>query len=338
MNPYIDAIEYYLPEQRLDNEELRRTFGDNPKTDKLLTKLGVEQRHIAASEELVSDLAVKAALRLFEKNGITSQEIDFLILCTQSPDYLAPTTACIVQDRLGLPKSCGALDYNLGCSGFIYGLALAKSLIHAGDAKNVLLILADTYSKHVHPLDKSTRPIFGDGAAAVLVRGSEQGEGGIGRFTFGTDGSGIGNLVIPAGGMRQPRSSETGEASIDKFGNYRSQNNLYMNGPELFKYFSSMMPELVDSVLKKNALAKEDIDLCVFHQASRQMLESLRDCLGLKQERFNINMKDTGNTVSATIPIALRQAEAEGRLKKGDNILAVGFGIGYSWGGTVIKW
>lgn len=338
MNQYIHAIEYYLPEKKLDNEELCQTFGYSPKIDKLLAKIGVDQRHIAAADELVSDLAVKAALGLFKNNGISPGEIDFLILCTQSPDHLLPTTACIIQDRLGIPKSCGALDFNLGCSGFIYGLALAKSLINTSVAKNVLLIMADTYSKHVHPLDKSTKPIFGDGAAAILIKGSSQEENGIGQFVLGTDGKGAENLIVPAGGMKQPRSSETGEVTIDKYGNHRTSNNLYMNGPELFKYFSSLMPELVDSILKRNSLSRDDIDFYVFHQASLQMLESLRDCLGLENEKFYINVKNTGNTVSATIPIALKQAEEEGRIKKGDTILTIGFGVGYSWGGTILKW
>lgn len=333
MSAGIKTIEYYLPEKNLTNQELSEIFGDwTP--EKILEKTGIANRHISSVGECASDLAVKAAEKIFDSGIIKPDEIDFVILATQTPDYILPTTACIIQDRLGVPQKSGAFDFNLGCSSFIYGLAVSKSLVHTGIAKNVLLITAETYSKHIHPLDKSTRTIFGDAAAAALI--SEDGHS-IGEFDLGTDGSGYNTLIIPAGGARLPVSEDTKNEKEDN-GSIRTQENLFMAGTEIFNFTIRVAPMSVKNILEKHKLAMDDIDLFVFHQANKFMLDFLRKKIKIPENKFYINMIDTGNTVSATIPIALKRAETEGRLKKGDKVLITGFGVGLSWGSTIIKW
>jgi 3-oxoacyl-[acyl-carrier-protein] synthase III len=333
MSGCIKAIEYYLPEQVLTNEELSEVFGDWT-SDKILEKTGIETRHITKKDECVSDIAVKACERLLESGVIKREDIDFIILATQTPDYKLPTTACMIQDRLGIPQSCGAFDINLGCSAFIYGLAISKSLINAGIANNILLITAETYSKHIHPHDKSTRTIFGDAAAVALI--SLEGHS-IGEFDLGTDGSGKDSLIIPAGGARLPYSDLTKIEKEDN-GSMRSQENIYMSGTDIFNFTIKVVPQSINNLLKKHSLNMADIDLFVFHQANKFMLDYLRKKVKIPEEKFIIDMKDIGNTVSATIPIALKRAEEKGRLKKGDKVLIIGFGVGLSWGSTIIEW
>ena len=325
-----------FPNYVLTNETLEKEY-QKWSAGKIYKKTGIRERRCAV-HELSSDLAIEATECLLKKSCIPKDEIDFLLLCTQSPDYFLPSTSALVQDRVGLPNDIGALDFNLGCSGFVYGLAFAKGLIEGECARNVLLITSETYTKHIIVRDKSTRTLFGDGAAATLLC-AESSEGfGIGKFVFGTDGNGAKNLIVPAGGMALPRSSETAVENVDDSGNIRSLDNLYMDGPAIFNFTMDRVPQAVEEVLKKNALAKEDIALYVFHQANRFMLETLRDKLVLPVDRFYINMEEKGNTVSATIPIALEDACLEGRLKRGDKVLLAGFGVGYSWAACVLEW
>ncbi|NLB83047.1 MAG: ketoacyl-ACP synthase III [Synergistaceae bacterium] len=330
----IRAISYYLPEKIMDNAALVKEFGTWTE-DKIYLKTGIRERHVV-TDELVSDLAAAAGEKLFAETGIDRNEIDFLLLCTECPDYFLPATACIVQDRLGLKKTTGALDFNLGCSGFIYGLALARGLIAGGIARKVLLLTADTLSRTVHPMDKSTRTIFGDAAAATLIEASE--EGRIGDFVLGTDGSGRDKLIIPAGAWAQPRTAETAETKTNRWGNTRSAENLYMNGPEVLAFTLATVPGAVQEVLDIHGMKLEDVDLFVFHQASLLLLEHLRKEIGIPQEKFFLNMECKGNTVSATIPMALRDAVDQGRIRSGDRIMVVGFGVGYSWGTTMLRW
>ncbi|MEN3004741.1 ketoacyl-ACP synthase III [Dehalobacterium formicoaceticum] len=329
----IKAIEYVLPEKVLTNKELEQIYGDWT-AEKILTKTGIASRHVVSEGECASDLAEQAAQKLFNSGVISPEEIDFILLATQSPDYQLPTTACILQDRLGIPQSAGALDFNLGCSAYIYGLAMAKSFINTGIAKNVLLLTSETYTKHIHPLDKSTRTIFGDAAAATLV--SEDGHE-IGNFDLGTDGSGKDALIIPSGGSRIPRSKATA-VEIEDNGSIRSQDNLFMDGTEVFSFTIRVVPESVNNILRKHNLSMEDINLFVFHQANEFMLDFLRKKLRIPKEKFYINMQDTGNTVSSTIPIAFKRAQIEGRIQKGDRVLLCGFGVGLSWGSTIITY
>ena len=330
------AIASYLPERELTNEELAQTFGDWT-ADKILEKTGIRSRRIAGENECSSDLGVRAAERLFAETGIARQSIDYLLFCTQSPDYFLPTTACLVQDRLGLSNACGAIDFNQGCSGFVYGLSLAKGLIESGTASNVLLITAETYSKFVNPRDRSVRTIFGDAAAATLITGVESDRDLIGPFVFGTDGRGAGNLIVRAGGMREPPSESSAVEHEDKGGNWRSDDDLYMNGPEIFTFTLKAVPPAIDSLLARAAKTKQDVDFYVLHQANRFMLEKLRNKLGIPEDRFCIDMEDCGNTVSSTIPIALERAKARGRLASGMRAMLVGFGVGYSWSAGLME-
>jgi 3-oxoacyl-[acyl-carrier-protein] synthase-3 len=329
-------ISCYLPPTILTNEELEKEY-DSPSwtASKIYRKTGIRSRHIA-KDELVSDLAVEAGKKLIAEHGISESDIDFLLLCTQSPDYYLPTTACIVQDRLRIPSSVGAFDYNLGCSGYIYGLATAKGLLAAGIAKNVLLITAETYTKHIHPLDRSTRTVFGDGATATLLR--EEDIEKIGQFVLVTDGKGAPNLIVPTGGMANPRTEETAKENEDANGNIRSLDNIYMNGPEIYAFTLRGVPDLIEKTLIKNNVTMDQIDYVILHQANRLVLESLREKLEIPEEKFCIDVEEIGNTVSSTIPIALRRAMDKKipQAKSGSKILIAGFGVGYSLGATVI--
>ena len=340
MQAGIKAIEYYLPEGVLTNAKLAAEFPDWT-VEKIEQKTGVVARHISAEDECSSDLGVRAAEKLFVSGVCTPQEIDYILFCTQSPDYFLPTTACSVQVRLGIPKTSGAIDYNLGCSGFVYGLGLAKGLIESGQVRNVLLITAETYSKFIHPGDKSVRTLFGDAAAATLIQyfsAVESVKPYLGPFVYGTDGGGGKNLIVPTGGMRNKRTEESGHVFEDANGNIRSQDNLYMNGSEIFTFTLSAIPKSVKDVLVLANKTIGDIDLFVFHQANKFMLEHLRKKIEIPQEKFFISFSNYGNTVSSTIPIALKDALNEGKLKAGDTVMLVGFGVGYSWGAALIRW
>ena len=328
----VRAISVYLPEGILDNAELVRQFGTWTE-NKIYGKTGVSERRVVGDEK-VSDLAAAAGERLFEEHGIDRSSIDFLLLCTECPDYFLPATACIVQNRLGLRKDAGALDYNLGCSGFVYGLALAKGLVLGGVVRRVLLITAETITRTIHPQDKSTRTLFGDAAAATLVEASA--ERGIGEFVLGTDGSGAERLIIPAGAWARPSSPETRVETKNKWGNVRTPESLYMDGPEILKFSMEVAPGCMNDTLERNGTSLGGLRLVVLHQASHMMLVKLRELLSIPEEKFVFNIEKYGNTVSSTIPIALYDSMKSGRLGKGDSVLVMGFGVGLSWGGTVL--
>lgn len=331
---YIKAVSHYLPEPVLSNEILSEQFPEWS-VDKIAEKTGIYNRHITPPEMFSSDMGVAAAEKLFKDYNISPDSIDFILFCTQSPDYFLPTTACLIQDRLNIPTSAGALDFNLGCSGYIYGLSLAKGLIYAGIAKNILLITAETYSKFIHPQDKSNRTIFGDAAAATVIS-AESGVATIGEFDLGTDGKGAENLIVKRGGMRYQKSEGT-PVVFDEYGNAGHDNYLYMNGPEIFNFTSAMVPKLVNNVLKKNNLENADVSTYIFHQANQFMLHHLRRKLKIAEENFYIYMHDCGNTVCSTIPIALEEAIRTNVIKSGSKVVLAGFGVGYSWGGCVLN-
>lgn len=330
MKAFIKGISYYLPEQIITNHELVQDFPEWS-VEKVAAKLGVVQRHVAQSDELSSDMAIKAANKLFNEYNIKPAEIDFLLFCTQSPDYFLPTSACIIQDKLGIPTNAGALDYNLGCSGYVYGLSLAKGLVIAGIAKKVLLLTSETYSKYIHPKDKSNRTIFGDAATATLI--TDNGFAEILNFALGTDGRGANNLIVKTGGLRYPQ--QLNDLSFDENGNPKSSDHLFMDGSEIFNFTLEMVPVLVEQTLQKNNISAEEINLFVFHQANKYLLNFLRKKIKIPEEKFYYAIENVGNTVSSTIPIALKEASKENLLK--GNILLAGFGVGYSWSGTIIK-
>ncbi|MEG1402202.1 ketoacyl-ACP synthase III [Bacteroides sp.] len=330
MNIYIKAISYYLPEKVFDNIELAELFPEWS-VDKIASKIGIDKRHISAECETASDMAVKAAECLFSEHNIDRNNIDFVLFCTQSPDYNLPTSACIIQHKLNLPTTIGALDFNLGCSGYIYGLSLAKGLVASGIASNVLLLTAETYTKYLHPKDKGNRTIFGDAATATLV--SNDGFAMLEQFSLGTDGSGAENLIVRKGGARQ--SGAKNDLSFDENNNPISSDFLYMNGSEIFNFTQDAVPKLIADVLQKNELDKENINLFVLHQANKYMMNFLRKKMKIAEENFYYYMKDVGNTVSSTIPIALYHAQKEGYAC--GNVLLAGFGVGYSYGAVIIK-
>src|SRR6185369_3942674 len=331
----IKAVRSFLPENKLTNEDLAEQFGDWH-ASQILSKTGVAVRGIAAADECASDLGVAAAKRLFAEGICAPEEIDFLIFCTQSPDYFTPTTACVMQDRLGLRTSCGAVDINQGCSGYIYGLALAKSLVEAGTARTVLLVTADTYMKFINRLDRSLLTLFGDCAAATLMTTVESESELVGPFVLGTDGRGANQIIVKAGGLRWP-TADTAIEKEDSSGNWRSDQNLFMDGADVFSFALRTVPPTLQELLEKAKLTIDQIDFMIPHQANKFVLERLRAKLKFPADKFWIDMENSGNTVSSTIPIALESALNQGRVKGGDRVALVGFGVGYSWGATLIE-
>lgn len=329
----IKAIAYYLPEKELTNENLVQEFPEWS-AEKVAKKIGISVRHIAAKDETAVDMAYAAAQKLFAEHQINPEIIDFVLLCTQSPDHFLPTSACILQDRLGIPTSSGAIDFNLGCSGFVYGLALAKGLIVSGVAKNVLLLTAETYSKYLHPKDKANRTIFGDAASATLI--SNEGFAEIMEFSLGTDGRGAEQLIVKSGGLRSP--DKFNDLTFDESGNPKSSDHLFMDGTGIFNFTLEMVPELVKDTLLKNSQTKEEINQFVFHQANKYMMSFLRKKIQIPEEKFYYYLDQVGNTVSSTIPIALCEAIKDQTIQSGDNVLIAGFGVGFSWGGTILKY
>lgn len=316
MKATVIDIQYYLPEQILDNIQLSSEFLEwTP--EKIEEKTGITQRHIASEDEYASDLAVKAAKKILKNHP--NLNIDLLIVCTQSPDYLIPTTACLVQEKLGLNTQVGAFDINLGCSGYIYGLSIAKGLIESKQAETILLLTVDTYSKYIEPTDKTVKTIFGDGAAATLLTACDSVNDYISPSVFGTDGRGAENLMVRSSGLKK---------DTDPF--------LRMNGGEIFSFTLKVIPPLVEAILKKTNKTLPQIDLFVFHQANAYMLKHLQKKLGIPDEKFLIAMDFCGNTVSSSIPIALVEAKKKNLLENCRYVLLVGFGVGYSWGATLV--
>jgi 3-oxoacyl-[acyl-carrier-protein] synthase-3 len=331
MKAYIKAVDYFLPEKVITNEDLAGEFPEWT-VDKIADKVGVKKRHIAAEHETAADLAAMAAQRLFSR-GIDKKLIDYVLFCTQSPDYYLPASACMIQNRLGLSNDIGALDFNQGCSGFIYGLSLSKGLLAGGIAKNILLLTGETYTKRLHPKDKGNRSIFGDAAAAVLIAG--EGFAEIGEFCLGTDGSGAENLIIKTGGARA--SEKKNVVHFDENNNPISPDYIYMDGSEIFSFTLRSVPVLVEKTIEKNKITKEAVDMYIFHQANKYMLDFLRKKLKIDESKFYMYLSDVGNTVSSTIPIALFEALKGGTLNKGMKVLLAGFGVGYSWGGCLLR-
>ena len=331
MKVYIKAIAYNLPENVLTNEMIAQEFPEWT-VEKIDKKIGIKQRHVTKDGETASDLAVGAAEKLFAEHNYDRSQIDYVIFVSQSPDYHLPTTACTIQTRLGLSQKITVIDVNLGCNGFVAGLSLAKAVIIAGQAKNVLLLTAETYSKYMHERDKSNRTIFGDGSAATLV--STEGMAEIGEFVIGTDGTGAENLIVKTGGARHPQPAN--DLQFDDFGNPRSSDNLYMDGPAILNYSLDSIPQLVTDVLEKNNVTMDAIDLHVYHQANTFLANLERRKLHIPEEKYYCNIENFGNTVSSTIPIALCEAMKEGRIKDGTKVLSVAQGLGYTWGGMVL--
>lgn len=332
----IRAISYYLPDRYETNEDLIKDFGTwTP--EKIYKKTGIKHRRVADKDKPVSYYMALTGEKFFaEHPEISRDSIDLLVLCTEARDYVLPATACVVHEKLGLRKTCGALDYDLGCSGFVYGLAVCKGFISAGIAKRVLFLTGDLVTRYINKMDKSIRTIFGDGFTATLLEASE--EDRVTSFDLGTDGSGCRDIIIEAGETAMPCSPETAVEEVNRFGNVHSKENLFMDGRKVLDFSMSVVPASVGRTLDAAGLALDDIDLVVFHQGSFLLLEKVRDELGIPPEKFVLNLEDKGNTTSSTIPIALAQSAEQGRLKKGMKVLVSGFGVGLSWASAVLTW
>jgi 3-oxoacyl-[acyl-carrier-protein] synthase-3 len=334
---HIIGISGHLPEKIETNEDLSR---EHPRWDmaKIGEKTGILARHVAAVDETACDLGYKAARKLLERQLIPVDDIDYLICCTQAPDHLLPPNACILQQRLGLSTRIGALDINPGCAGFVCGLQLAKGLLESRAARNVLLITAETYSKLIHPADRTVRTLFGDGAAATLIGAGEGRGGSIGEFVVGTDGSGAASLIVPSGGFRLPRSVATGAEQTDAQGSVRSQDHLFMDGQAVFVFTLNTVPRAIDSLLQKSELTRSQVDWYVFHQANKYMLEMLARGAKIANEKMAYHMAEVGNTVSSSIPLTLEAYAESGRIQPGQKLLLAGFGVGFTWALCMVTW
>jgi len=334
MNCKLANIEYFLPGKIVTNADLLK---ENPSwhIEALVEKTGVLSRHISEDGQTALDLAYEACSKLFAAGAINKDEVGALIFCTQSPDYLLPGNASILHGKLGLSDGAWAFDINLACSGYIYGLALARSLLNTYSWDNVLLVASDTYSKYIHPKDRSVRLLFGDGAAVTLIRKAER---GIIDVNIGTFGKKYDKFIIPAGGCRIPGSRETKKEITDNSGNIRTQENIFMEGFSLLSLAMAKVPENIRSILDANKLRVEDIDLFIFHQASKAILDVLAGSLQIPEEKVFSNISSIGNIVSASIPAAIKDALNEDRIRRGDKILLCGFGAGFSWGSIILEW
>jgi 3-oxoacyl-[acyl-carrier-protein] synthase-3 len=331
---YIREIEYYLPPNKVTNKELQQLH-PNWDMEKVFLKTGVLNRHLV-TDETAYDLAKKAVEQLFLKNLINKSEIDGIIFCTQSPDYIMPSNAFLIHKDFSFNHKVWAFDYNLACSGFIYGLAIARGMIETGMAKNILLINADTYSKYINHMDRSTAVLFGDGASVVVLSACEDTKGVI-DITLSASGNEFNAFYIPAGGCRLPKNELTSIDKSDITGNKKSLENIHMDGQAVWRFISKIVPSQIEEILQKNSLSINFIDQFIFHQASKLTIDSLIKELGIEIAKVYMNIERIGNTVSASIPIALCDAINDGRVKKGDIILLSGFGVGLSWGSALIK-
>ena len=323
----IAGIEYYLPDTILSNETIANRFPEWS-TEKIAKKTGIRQRHISKSDEFASDLAINACELFFKNHSLNREDVDFILYCTQSPDYPFPATACIIQDRLKLSKHIGALDFNLGCSGYIYGLALGSSMVTSGLSKKLLLITSETITKYIGKKDKGNQTLFGDAAAVTLLE-HDNNSPSICGFTFGTDGSGMNSIIA----KKDSKGHQFSNFPFDL-----DNGVLEMNGREVFDFAIKTIPSLVEETLMKANMNADDVDFYVFHQANAYMLKQIKKRLKIDDERFVIDMQEVGNTVASSIPIALKNLQNKGRLQVGSKLLLAGFGVGLSWGACIVTW
>lgn len=328
MSLVISHISVYLPENILSNKALADQFRCDESN--ILKSSGIKNRFISSENEISSDMAFCAAENLFKESGILKNEIDFLIFCSEGFDYIAPASSCILQNRLGLRTSIGCFDLPYGCSGYVYGLGLAYGLLKAKICKNVLFLTADIPSKVISEDDIELRSIFSDIATASFLTVNENTEDTL--FEFGTDGSGALDLFVEKSAFRPPIDPDF------KLPEELISGKMKMNGTNIFLFAVKKVPELINLILEKNKLKLDDIDLFVFHQASYFMLEVIRKKTKIPSDKFFVNIQDYGNSVSSSIPMALYDADKKGALKKGMKVLLVGFGIGNSWGATIIDY
>lgn len=330
----ISAIEYHLPKKNLTNAQIKKLH-PTWDVDKTSLKTGVYNRYISEPDETAFDLSVFAVKKLLANSNIRIEDIGGIIFCTQSPDYIMPSNSFLIHKEFNFPSSVWCFDYNLACSGFVYGLAIARGLLDTKMANHILLINADTYSKYINSDDRSTSLLFGDGSAASILSYSV--EDSLLDIALASDGSAYKSFYIPAGGIRMPYSSGTSIKIQDIVGNIKSKENIHMDGQKVFNFISKTVPIQIRNILKKNNLEINDISQFIFHQASKFTIDALINSIGLDISKCFINIENIGNTVSASIPIALKHAIDQKKIKKGDIVLLSGFGVGLSWGTSLLK-
>jgi len=329
-------IASHLPNQVVTNAELSEAFPAWD-MDRVAKRAGVLQRHVAGPAETALDLGVAASRALLDRHPGLVDQIDGIIFCTQTPDYLMPPNSCVLHGELGLGDDVLALDTNLACSGYVYSLALAEGLIVAGTCTNVLVVTADTYSRLINPRDRAARTLFGDGAAASWVRATADERTGLIDVLCATSGNGYDKFFVPAGGARTPRSADTAREQVDGSGNVHTEEDIHMDGLGVLAFVRAKVPTQVRALLDREGLMVADLDLVVFHQASKLALDVLTKALKLPEERVFRNMASIGNTVSASIPISLEQARSEGIIAPGSLVLLCGFGVGLSWASALVR-
>lgn len=315
----------YVPERILTNKELEAMVETNDEW--IVTRTGIKERRLASAEEATSDLALHASLKAIAAAGLTAEDIDLIVVATITPDMFFPSTACLLQDKLGA-KRAAAFDLSAACSGFIYGLATGSSMIANGMYKNVLVVGAETLSRITDFTDRNTCILFGDGAGAVVLGRVEEGRG-FQSFELGADGSGGELLKVSGGGSRVPASEESIQTK---------QHFIHMAGNDVFKFAVRIMGSAAEEALIKAGLTKDDIDLLVPHQANIRIIQSALNRLNLPEDKAMINLEKYGNMSSASIPVALAEAVEQGRVKEGDRLMLVGFGGGLTWGASVLVW
>ena len=321
----IIGIGCYLPEKKLTNQDLEKMVDTS---DAWITeRTGIKTRHIAAPDQATSDLAYEASVRVLADADTRPEELDLIIVATESPDYKYPSTACLLQARLGA-KNAAAFDLSAGCSGFVYGLGIGSQSIVSGLYKKILLVGAETLSRITDWTDRNTCVLFGDGAGAAVLGRVEEGYG-ILSLDLGADGSGGSHLIQPAGGSRKPTTHETVDAH---------DHLIHMDGQDVFKFAARRMPYACRKVLQKAGMTIDDVALLVPHQANLRIIDNAIDRLKIDRDRVWINIDKHGNMSAACVPVCLTEAQETGRLKKGDNIIMVAFGAGLTWAGALVKW
>lgn len=323
---YISSTGMYFPEKKVTNDEFAKTMDTSDQW--IRDRTGIAERRFSAEGEVTSDMSAKAAMDCLEKGGVDPSEVDAIIMCTVTPDMFFPATACLVQHKIKAMKAWG-FDLSAACSGFVYGLATGTQFIESGRYKKVLVIGSDTMTSIVDFSDRATCVLFGDGAGAVLLEPSPDGEAGILDFDLHTDGSGQEFLYMPAGGSLNPPSHET----VDK-----GMHFVHQDGRAVFKFAVKYMTEVSEKLLERNRIAVEDMALVIPHQANMRIIKSISDRLGLREDQLGLNIEKYANTTAATIPTCLCEYHREGRLEKGDLILVSSFGAGFTWGSVLFRW
>ncbi len=325
-NAKITGVGCYVPENILSNKDLERIVDTSDEW--IMSRTGIEKRHIAKDGETTSDLATKAAVAVLEETGVAATDVEAILVCTVTPDMLFPATACLVQDKIGA-KGAWGFDLVAACSGLLYGLSTGAQLVSSGSHKRVLVIGADTMSRIIDYEDRSTCVLFGDGAGAFMLEAAPNGDGGLIDFINEVDGSGGQYLCMPAGGSAKPATHDTVDARL---------HFVHQEGRQVYRYAVYKMVELCEAVLKRNGFTINDIDLFVPHQANRRIIVAAAERMGLPIEKAMINIGQYGNTTGGTIPLATRDALNSGRLKKGDLVLMAAVGAGFTAGVSLWRW